>query len=448
MTDATPRDNATTGGFNPVVMAALLVVGLVATVVFFAGQAFDTGPRTDMDSRAHAASKSAVGYAAAVELLRKTGRPVVVARGATVADDAVLVITLDETVSDTVFDLPVVKNHSGPVLVVLPKWRTTIGERLNWVRKAGLRRPPADAWLKLPDEEGEAETPQDEEPRNASPQEAFREAMKAARPAAPDPTKVSVQQGADSRQTLNLAYGGQRTRIVESGLIERPQTFQYSPGWEPLIVDSADRPLMITAEAWDYYVLAEPDLMNTHGVGNLDNARAMIAMLDETFGPDASYVFDVSMYGLTRSRSFLRQVFEPPFVAATICAIAAVLLMGWHAFFGFGATARQGRAFAMGKRALADNQADLIKMTRREHKMGAPYGDLVRDSVARAVAAPRDLKPEALDELLDRMGEGGRTSWPLSTLRKDIEQAKDTAELVRAAERLHHWKLEMTRERQ
>jgi hypothetical protein len=372
---------------------------------------------------------------------------VVVARGPVSSADAVLVVTPDGGLAGSVFEEPAVRNHNGPVLVILPKWNTVMHEeRFNWVQRAGLRRVPADAWLRIPDENDPRPPP----PEAKGAQDALRKALEELREEQKaDPTRISLSRDLGGRLDLYVVGPqGQLSLIARSGTIDAPQTFRYAPGWRPAVVDAEGRPVLIVSEEGPYFALAEPDLVNTQGLASLETARALEAMLDQAFGREASFVFDVSMHGLQRSRSFLRQAFEPPFLAATLCGVAALVLMGWHAFVRFGPAARQDRAFAMGKRALADNQADLIKMTGREHRMGAPYGAVVRDLAARAVGAPRDTTPEALDELLDRLGEGGRTSWPLSTLRRDIEQATDPGELVRAAERLHQWKTEMTRERQ
>jgi hypothetical protein len=382
-----------------------------------------------------------------------------VARGPVTAVGPVLVVTLDSGHVRSVFDEEVVAGHEGPVLVIIPKWETGFNDdRLGWVRKAGVRRAPVEVWLDLRGEESgeEEETDGLPEIRGKSGKAGrdrvakLKEAIEEARRLQDDPTRMSLAHApGEARHAIFVrrADGG-ANRLADTGVIDRLQTFRHAPGWTPMIVDEAGRPILIAAQDDPYFVLSEPDLMNTHGLASLDNARAMTAMLDQMFGANAAYVFDVSMHGLKRSRSFLRQAFEPPFLAATLCALATALLMGWHAFVRFGRARREGREFALGKRALADNQADLIKMTRREHRMGEPYGTVVRDLAARAVGAPRDLSPEALDALLDRLGEGGRTSWPLSALRRDLAQAKDAGELERAAAKLHHWRLEMTRERQ
>jgi hypothetical protein len=373
----------------------------------------------------------------------------------------VLIVTLDSHGSSSVLDDPVVRNFQGSVLVVPPKWTTIMDERrLGWVRKGGLRRIPTDDWFALR-VDGEPEAPQtngETEFDKAIEQErtrrnSVREAVEAARKAGEPQDMLLAAAPGRGRHSLRVVNPPSDLAVssltAQTGAIERFRTFRRAPGWRPVIVDETGGGVLIEAEnAGGLFVLSDPDLMNTQGLADIDNARALVHILDTTFGPGTAYVFDVSMHGFARSRSFLRVAFEPPFLAATLVAIATALLMGWHAFVRFGRAREEGRAFALGKRALADNQADLIKMANREHRMGAPYGALIRDLAARAAGAPRDMPPDALDDFMDRLGEGGRTSWPLSVLRRDIEHAKDPADLVKAAGRLHHWKLEMTRERQ
>ena len=157
--------------------------------------------------------------------------------------------------------------------------------------------------------------------------------------------------------------------------------------------------------------------------------------------------FDVTLNGFARSRSNLKILLTPPFLPATLCLLAAAMLIIWHAGFRFGAPARPLRELALGKQALADNQAGLIRMARREASMGTRYADLVRTMVARAVGAPRELSGAALDDFLDRRGASGRTEERWSEVRADAARVQNRHDLVEAAQRLHRWRLEMTRER-
>jgi hypothetical protein len=198
----------------------------------------------------------------------------------------------------------------------------------------------------------------------------------------------------------------------------------------------------------DIYLLAEPDLLNTYGLRSLVGARAALALLAAARPSAHSAVFfDVTLNGYQRERSLWKLAFQPPFLAATLCAFAAAILMGVHAAVRFGAPAAEDRAFGLGKRALADNQAALIRMAKREHRMAPAYAGLVRDRVARAVGAGSITDEAALEALLDRLG-ATRVEHPFSTLMSESRQVADPAGLMRLARRLHQWKLEMTRERQ
>jgi len=163
-------------------------------------------------------------------------------------------------------------------------------------------------------------------------------------------------------------------------------------------------------------------------------------------GEHPAVLFDVTLNGFERTRSLFKLAFEPPFVAATLCGFFALLLAGWGAYNRFGAARRQGREFALGKRALVDNQAGLIRMARREPRMARPYVQLVRDQVAHAIGAPRDLAPEALDAFIDRVGANRGAADTLAALRAAADSVRDTLDLSRLAGRLHTWRLEMTRE--
>ena len=118
---------------------------------------------------------------------------------------------------------------------------------------------------------------------------------------------------------------------------------------------------------------------------------------------------------------------EPPFLAATLSVFMALMLVGWAAFNRFGATRRPDRAFALGKRALADNQAALIRMTRREARLGGRYVQAVRDLVTRAVGAPRDLDEPGLDAFLDRLGENRGAGDRFTELARAAAAAKTAA---------------------
>ena len=102
---------------------------------------------------------------------------------------------------------------------------------------------------------------------------------------------------------------------------------------------------------------------------------------------------------------------------------------------------------ALGKRALADNTAGLVRMARREHRMAMPYAEMTRADAARAVGAPRGLEGAELDEVLNRLGATRGASHRISDLIERARAARTKGDLMQVARDLYRWKQEMMRER-
>lgn len=202
---------------------------------------------------------------------------------------------------------------------------------------------------------------------------------------------------------------------------------------------------MLARGADNVFLLSDPDLVNTQGLKSLATARVAVGLISDLRVGQGPVLFDVTLDGYGRGQSLLKLAFEPPFLAATLCLAAVALLMGLHAVNRFGAPRESGRALALGKEALAESSAGLIRMARRETHMAAGYLDLCRAQVAEALGAER-LSAADLDALLDRQGErigAGR----LSDIAAETRAPKDRAALLAAAVRLYQWRVEMTRER-
>jgi hypothetical protein len=195
------------------------------------------------------------------------------------------------------------------------------------------------------------------------------------------------------------------------------------------------------------YVLSDADLLNTDGMNDPAKARAALALL-EALGPaDQAVAFDLSLHGFTRPRNVMRLFLEPPLLGFTLCLMFAAALVGWQAMIRFQPHRHSRRAVALGKKALADNTAALVRLARREHRMAAPYAELVRAQAARAVAAPPNLSREALTALLDRLARRQGTDQSFTDLSVQAERAKNPGDLMSLARSLTRWKLEMTRGR-
>jgi len=190
-----------------------------------------------------------------------------------------------------------------------------------------------------------------------------------------------------------------------------------------------------------HYVLADPDLLNNHGLADPARAQAALALLDRLNAPGETAIgFDLTMngYGTGQSSgSLLRTAFEPPFLAMTLALFVAALLAGLHGAFRFGPARREERAIAFGKAALVENSAGLIRLAGREARLGGAYADVMRQEMARATAAPAHLQGDDLDRYLNRLAREGPN---FSELAADLDRAPDRHSLMSAAKRLWEWR--------
>ena len=173
--------------------------------------------------------------------------------------------------------------------------------------------------------------------------------------------------------------------------------------WTPLLTDETGAVVLAQMRSTQIYVLSDPDLLNTQGLANLDTLTSAVSIVRTLRPGEAAVIFDVTLNGYKIDRSALKLMFDPPFLAVTLCIAAAMALAGLQALFRFGAVRRAGRAFALGKEALTDNSAQLIRLAKREAKMAPRYAVLTRNAAAKAVGAPRDLTGDALTQFLDRL---------------------------------------------
>jgi hypothetical protein len=398
--------------FRARTVLVMVLVGVVSFSALLVLSAYAPDLRSGSDGGAHALSKSAVGYAGLVRLLKDLGEPVVVSHGpppAVRAGSGLLVLTPTPGTEPKALK-PL--RFGGMTLVVLPKWATG-PQPLNpqWVDKIDTLPGP----MVVRALEGSTVVER--------------------RKGVSNPVLWAVQ---------GAPFFGDGDRFA-LGPVDSLQTIS-GPQLQPILTDESGKAVLAQSRSQPILVLSDPDLLNTHGLGDLATARAAVGVLDvlRAGGP---VVFDVTLAGFSRGRSLLRLAFEPPLLGATLCLAVAALMMGLHAWVRFGPETRPTRALALGKRALADNSAALVRMAKREPRMAEPYAALTRDAVARMVGAPRDLSPDQLEALLDRLGAARGIKTTFSSLAAEARAARTTADLMQAAHKLFQWRGEMRRDR-
>ncbi len=405
--------DASAGPFTVRTGLLIALVGVFAFCALAVLSAYAPDLRRGDNGGAHALSHSAIGYAGIVRALALEGEPVVVNRAPIAGSEGagLMVVTPSPGADEgavTGLDFP------GPVLVVLPKWFAPPDPRhRGWVGKGGLIEPRILPKTSLMADSG-----------------------------------LARAQGV-SRPILR-AVGPPFTlgETLAEGPVDRLQT-ALPKGWRSVLIDQRGATVLARDPERPVFLLTDPDLMNTQGLKNLDTLRSALGLLHGLRAGAGPIVFDVRLNGLGRERSVLRLLFEPPFLGVTLCLAAAAGLAGFQAACRFGPIRRAPRALGLGlgKQALVDNSAALIRMAGREPHMGGRYALLVRDLAARAVGAPRSLTGDALVAFLDRLGAQRGATGRLSALMEEARRAADRDGLTTAARRLFRWRLETTRER-
>lgn len=408
--DAPAPRAAPSAVFSMKVVIILLLVGVFSFSAFITLSAFAPDLRAG-DARGHALSRSAVGFAAAAQLARAQGTLVSVSRTPPeeLESSALIVLTPQAPLLPDQLDG---LSHQR-VLIILPKWQVMPKpDRPGWVVRLGQHEPEAIASI-----------------INAiAPEAVIARAEESAAPALRFHEKAPI---------------GPANGSITAGAIDNLQTISGA-ALAPVVVTSDGRIVLAQVANRPVYILSDPDFLNTQGLATRATAQAGMGMLHSLRDGDEPIVFDVTLAGYGGDRSVLRLAFEPPFIAATLSLFAAALLLGWRSVAQTGPQAHARRAIALGKRALAENSAALIRLAKREHKMGWGYAMQTGVETAELMGFGRQ-EGEQIIALLDRVGAAQGVEHKFSDLASEASAAETGAQVLAAARKLHSWKEEMLR---
>jgi hypothetical protein len=393
-----------TNPFNPRLVYGLIAAGIITFAALVLMLAYGPPLREGQGQvdRAQMLSPSAVGYKGLAQLVGRFRQANVISSPGDLDYEDLFVMAVGESTRPEDIEWVRARRASRATLIILPKWITARhGRRRDWVRLIGPGAGDSVArtlGFQL---------------RNAGrrrPGEIARGADILEGMAIPVPAYPQLIDGPDLTALVSLPEGG------------------------TLVARIGDQP---------HYVVADPDLLNNHRLSDPRVARAALALIDGFNATDATSVnfgtfSDQAESGPGPQPSLIRLAVEPPFLAMTLALIVAALLAGLHGAVRFGQPRREERAIALGKAALVENSAGLIKLAGREARLGAAYADVVRQDTARAVAAPPALSGSALDAYLDRLSRGDGPKF--TSLVTEVVWARDRHELVAAARALFSWK--------
>jgi hypothetical protein len=194
------------------------------------------------------------------------------------------------------------------------------------------------------------------------------------------------------------------------------------------------------------YLIFEPDLLDNFGLAHPENAALAEALVGAMAGGNRHVSFDLTLNGLARRADLLTLALTPPYLAATLCLLLAVLVALWRSSLRFGAAMAEGRAIAFGKAALVANAAGLIRRTGRLHLLPGAYLSATRERLARALGLPRLPDSAATDAAIDRALAARAPDNPsFSATGTELLAARREAAILAAAARLHALERTLTR---
>ena len=295
-------------------------------------------------------SRSAVGHVALAELLRTEGREVKVNRSREalgVEDDDLLLILAPNTAEHDIDHLRALIEQAlargRAVLIALPKWSTTpsSGERGRIARAQLISAERAAKPL------GAVDVLANDTLARPTDAVEWRTEIDGLQPAIERPQLLVHNQIHRSDRILETA-GVQPQPLVQNKL-------------KPL-VSTADKVLVGQVPNTRLMVLADPDVLANHGLPLGDNAALTLALIDRLLPADGAVVFDETLHGFAIVPSVWRLLFQPPYLAATLLAIAAMAFTVWRAAARFGAPLDTGAAAAFrgGHGQLIENAGRLL----------------------------------------------------------------------------------------
>jgi len=405
---ASPQKAAAEGVFSPKVLLALIAAGVFATAAYLLLSAYEPDLRATRGGGAHAVSNSAIGYAGIVRLLELVGEPTTVSQSSEARANypGLMVLT-----PELLRGLPKLDTQHDR-LIVLPKWLTQPDPAHPGWQASAVAAPEGFVTTGLP---------------------AVLKGMTVVRRAA----------GTSGPARLTGDFAPWPAAGLPAGPVSQFQTLQGG-NLKALVRDDHGGVVVGQAPGTNLYVLSDPDLLNTQGLRDKRTARIAVTLLLMLKSDDQPIAFDVSATEAGGQKSLLRLAVEPPFLAATLCLLVVAALVGVQAWFRFGPARRAPRAVALGKTALVETGAGMVRLAKREPRMARRYVQLCRHRAATALGAAH-LEGQALDEFLDRWGERVGAHERISVLWAEALQVKDVLGLTALAQRARRWRLEVTR---
>lgn len=231
--------------------------------------------------------------------------------------------------------------------------------------------------------------------------------------------------------------------------LDRPQLV-VSDDLEPLL--ATDEGMLVgeltsDEDGWRTIVLADPDVLATHGLGRGANAELLVRLLERLGAGPRPVVVDETLHGFDEQPSLVRALLRFPLVLATASALLAAALLAWAAAVRFGRARPPDPVLSPGKLFLVESTAALLRHGGHAAEAAAAYLRAAKDEVVRRLRPPGDATPR--EAWLGRAAAARGADAALAELEGRVRRlagrrAGGEEEAVRAAQAIHHWREEMT----
>jgi hypothetical protein len=356
-------------------------------------------------------SRSALGHRGLVEVLRAQGVPVVLSQHASAdksGEHGLLIVAEPQLgAEDAEALLGQLVTDAPRVLVVLPKRAGLPGEhKRTWLEETWLR-PPARAAQVL-DAAG----------------------------LAGEVTRVASTTFTTNELGVAPTIGGP------------VQLLAGTTDLEPVVASEAGILVgVLHAGAEELWVLADPDVIENHGLGDGDNARFALALIARAAGDQGQVVvFDETLHGHVAAPSLLRELATFPLALASASVLLGLGVWIWAASGRFGPVVPPPPAIAPGKTFLVDNTAELMRQGGHSALALERYFTATLADVARRLHVPPGLAGAELRAHLAALARARRVSLEIAALEREVAEvsrAATPARALAAAGRIHRFRQEM-----
>ncbi|WP_409433264.1 hypothetical protein ACJ3XI_01835 [Litorimonas sp. RW-G-Af-16] len=471
------KDQASNALVKPMTILALVLIGIFSFAALFVLIGYSDDLRQKETGQATPLSRSAVGYVGLVQLLENMGYDVTKDpkpyKYSWRTRDQLRIYTVpDSNKSSEIEKLDLNK----PTLIILPKWNVVpMQDKPGWVRKASyneyLRASHLQRYI------GKAGSgiylnriSREDFPNTAGPAKKL-ESFQYFSNSRPfhierridlDEAKSQSDTTDNNDENRNSALdkfiedleteddAAEKSDLDEffDNLEEDAEKVESPRGYVVIRQEFEHKPYLIQLGATKTYVLSDPDFVNTMGLNTQSQARHAVniiqGIIERDDLDDMTVTFDLSLHGVSGKPNLIKLMTQAPFLAATLCLLAAGGLVAWQGFARFGDPSRTLPDFSQGPASLAKTSAAFFASSGRLGSMGGAYAQLTRRQVIRKLglsgqsAAIIDRRLAAREAL--------RNVSPKFADLENISANTDGVSFTDRARALAKWKEEMIRE--